>query len=141
MFGAGAGRIVGKVFNPWRKLPIFRGNAIEKAFGGNLGNFPVIDKFRRGIASSIKSVDLHAASYQKASRLRSILTGYVDKLAAFNGRRWNDISVGDAANPILGKELIIAIPRGGGASQLSVLNEIVEYGASLGINVVVRVVK
>ena len=45
-------------------LPIFkRGRIIEKMFGGNLvDNFPVIDRWKDGIATSIKSLDLGAKS-------------------------------------------------------------------------------
>jgi len=82
--------------------------------GGNLpSNFPVVDKFVNGVATSIKSVDLNSVSYQSASELRALLNGYVNSVANFTGRSWAGAQVGtNATNQILSRTLEIAIPRG-----------------------------
>jgi hypothetical protein len=47
----------------WKLGWAARGRLIEKELGANLHpNFPVIDKFRNGVATSIKSIDLNAAT-------------------------------------------------------------------------------
>ncbi|WP_289490284.1 hypothetical protein, partial [Klebsiella pneumoniae] len=70
-----------------------RGYEIEKSLGGMANNFPTIDKYvsklKNGInmissATSIKSIDITASSYQKSSKLKSKLKGYVDDLAKFS---------------------------------------------------------
>jgi RHS repeat-associated protein len=47
--------------------------------------FPVIDDFFQGVATSIKSLDLTAASYQTASGIFSKLSQYAGELAEFEG--------------------------------------------------------
>ena len=44
-----------------------------------------IDKYVNGVATSIKSVDLGAATYSNMAKLSSKITGYIDTLARFNG--------------------------------------------------------
>jgi RHS repeat-associated protein len=79
----------------WNKVGIGqRGRAVEDFIFANVfgrlrslhPNFPVIDDFYQGIATSIKSIDLTAASYQSASALRSVLSRYAGNLAEF-GRK------------------------------------------------------
>ena len=138
--------IGGKIFKPvvgffggifgksvWSQNPYERGREIESILGGNLpGNFPVIDKFVNGVATSIKSVDLTSASYQSASGLKSLLTGYVKSLSGFSGRSWAGAQVGtNATNQILSRTLEIAIPRGSvTATQQTVMNQIVQNSLS-----------
>ena len=44
-------------------------------------NFPVIDRFNNGLATSIKSLDLGAKSYQNLTTLPRTVEEYVNKLA------------------------------------------------------------
>ena len=102
--------------------------------GGNLpGNFPVIDKFINGTATSIKSVNLTSASYQSSSALQSLLKGYVNSVTNFTGRSWAGAQVGtNASNQILNRALEIAIPKGSStAGQQVIMNNIVNYGSNL----------
>jgi hypothetical protein len=93
----------------WKLSPFERGRKIEEMLGMNLpSNYPVIDKFANGIATSIKSIDLGAASYQNASGLRSVLNDYVDKVAAFEGRVWAGTTV--KKSEIKARQLLLAIP-------------------------------
>jgi hypothetical protein len=74
----------------WSQGWAARGLSIEKKLGGNLpASFPTIDRFENGVATSIKSVDLSASTYQSTSRLTSTLTGYVNKVAGFDGAAFN----------------------------------------------------
>jgi hypothetical protein len=119
----------------WALSPFARGVAIESALGRNLpANFPVIDRFANGVATSIKSIDLAAESYQNASTLTRTVVGYIDKVAAFGGRTWGGAAVRGA--DITGRALELAVPAGGGtAAQQAALQSAVEYGESIGVSV------
>lgn len=63
----------------WSLKPFERGVEIEKMLGQNLpSNFPVIDKFENGLATSIKSMDLSAKTYQNIATMDRTLTVYID---------------------------------------------------------------
>lgn len=65
--------------------PKLRGFAVEAMRGGNLRyNFPTIDRFIDGVATSIKSVDVRNG-YKNALQLESKLKTYINDLAKFNG--------------------------------------------------------
>ena len=100
----------------WKLNPFTRGQQIEQALGHNLpGNFPVIDKFENGLATSIKSLDLDAATYQSGSTLTRTLNGYVDKVAGFQGRTWAGVRI--RPQDVTGRALDLAIPHSGSAAQ------------------------
>lgn len=101
-------KLIGSV---WKLGNFARGITIETALGKNLAaGFPVIDKFLNGTATSIKSIDLTAKTYQNTEKLASTLENYVDKVSNFNGARYGkDIVEG---SKITGRELQIAIPKG-----------------------------
>lgn len=124
--------------SPWSLALSPRGFAVEEALGGNLPrSFPTIDRFANGAATSIKSVDLTATSYQNAGALASRLTGYVDNVAGFNGATFNQVSI--TSGQVTSRGLEIAIQPGvATAAQTAALNEVVAYGTSQGV--VVRVV-
>lgn len=116
----------------WKLNPFQRGQQIEQALGHNLpSNFPTIDRFENGIATSIKSIDLDAASYLNDATLSRTLTGYVDKAAGFNGRTWAGRTI--ESDDILGRGLDLAIPHSGNASQQAIINQAVKYGATRGV--------
>src|SRR6185437_15336185 len=95
----------------WKMGAVLRGRAIEQMLGANLPRtFPVIDKFANGLATSIKSLDLTAKSYQKAEALASKINGYVDKLADFNGAKLGGAEV--KGSEITSRELQLAVPAG-----------------------------
>jgi RHS repeat-associated protein len=122
----------------WALGPAIRGLEIERALGGNLpSNFPVIDRFANGIATSIKSVDLNAAAYQDASRLTSLLNSYIDKVANFSGGRVGTVSI--QPGDFTGRALDLGVPNGMSTMQQSVLDQAVAYGAERGVAVNVYV--
>jgi RHS repeat-associated protein len=131
--GASAGAASGV----WSLGNFVRGDIIEQMLGGNLPRtFPVIDAFEDGVATSIKSIDLTAGTYQAPDALASKLTGYVDKLAGFQGATLGDIEV--KAGEVTSKVLKIAIPDGGmSAAQQGVINRVAAQAAQQGVKVVV----
>lgn len=119
----------------WSKNWAERGLAIEEKLGGNLpAGFPTIDRFENGVATSIKSTDLNASTYQSPSRLSGKLRGYVDKVAGFNGA--NHAGTRIDANQITSRQLDIAIPKGAKtADQAATLSQVIAYGQSKGVTV------
>ncbi|MFG2054805.1 RHS repeat-associated core domain-containing protein [Micromonospora sp. NPDC048930] len=133
--GAGAWLKAGS--SVWKLGQFERGLAIEAKLGGNLPrSFPTIDRFANGTATSIKSVDLGAKTYQSAAKLTSRLKGYVDKAAGF--AKSNPVSFdGVTIRPgqVAARELEIVVPRGATAAQQNALNQIIQYGAQKGVTV------
>lgn len=121
----------------WSLRPFARGVAIENALGRNLPyNFPVIDRFSGGVATSIKSIDLGAQTYQNVGKLQRTLTRYINAVAAFNGRTWGGAVVDRSS--ITGRALELAIPASGGnLLQQAVLQAAVQYGQSRGVKVII----
>jgi hypothetical protein len=71
-----------------------RGIYLSDRFGANLpAKFPVIDRWLNNIATSIKSIDLRAATYQDALRLSSRVDEYVNKMIFYQGGKMADIEV------------------------------------------------
>jgi hypothetical protein len=95
----------------WRRGWAARGRYFEERLGRTLHpNFPVIDKIPDGIATSIKSIDLNAPTYQDATRLAYRLQKYVNEVSEFVG----DSLGNDIVRPsdIKGRALSLAVPRG-----------------------------
>lgn len=88
---------------PWWE----RGISVHQLLGENLPpNFPVIDRFVNGLATSIKSLDLTAPTYQNVVALTSRVQGYLVELAEFSGAAWIQ------SGAIRARELLLAIPPG-----------------------------
>jgi RHS repeat-associated protein len=94
-----------------------RGRQFEEMILGRLptlisvSNFPVIDDWINGIATSIKSLDLTAASYDgNIANLTSRLGNYAKKLSMFNGAVRGGITV--SGNQIQQRVLLVALERG-----------------------------
>jgi hypothetical protein len=97
----------------WNQTAFARGWAIEELLIGARRlhpNFPVIDDFIEGVATSIKSLDLTAKTYQSASALISRLSGYAGKLSAFQGATFAGDTV--AAGAIKERVLVVAFEEG-----------------------------
>ena len=118
----------------WDKNPFQRGRDIEDDLGQNLPEtFKTIDKYDdvTGEATSIKSLDLDAKTYQTPSKLRSRLNKYVDQLDNFAGHRQEGFVIGDLPGglPINSRSLELAIPRAATGEQLNVINEVITNAA------------
>ncbi|MBI2817987.1 MAG: hypothetical protein HYX72_13720 [Acidobacteria bacterium] len=124
----------------WEFDPGARGLFIEQEFGGNLpSGFPTVDRWvaETGEATSIKSIDLTAASYQQTCALMRKLKRYVDDLATFKGRAWGGVRIYE--RDIKSRILILAIPDiRRTAEQQTVLDEVRAYGAQHSVTVVLR---
>jgi hypothetical protein len=95
----------------WKAGWAARGRYFEEQLGRTLHpNFPVIDKIPDGIATSIKSIDLNAATYQNTAQLTYRINKYVDEVAEFNGAKWADDMV--KLSDIKGRAVSFAIPSG-----------------------------
>jgi len=73
-------------------------------------NFPVIDKIPNGIATSIKSIDLRAATYQNMATLINRLSKYVGEVSEFVGGELGEDVV--EFSDIKGRAVEVAIPKG-----------------------------
>ena len=126
----------------WKLDPLKRGQEIEKMLGRSpqlTQNFPVIDRFENGVATSIKSIDLGAKSYQNVGTLSSTVKGYVSELANWQGvARWG--GTGIRPDEIMGRELLLAIPQGATQAQLAALQQIQKWASTVGVNVNLTVV-
>lgn len=71
--------------------------------------FPTVDNFTGGVVTSIKSVDLNAATYQDGIRLTYGLNKYINDVAEFEGDEWDNIKV--LSSEITGRTLSLAIPK------------------------------
>ena len=106
----------------WKLNPFARGTAIDRVFN-NLGDtFPTIDRFKNGVATSVKSIDLGAKSYQNTSTLSSTIKGQVNQLNNFNGASFNGINI--TGEMIKQKELLLAIPSNATAAQLATIDQV-----------------
>ncbi len=95
----------------WKLGWAARGNYFNEQLGGNLPPaFRVIDRFVDGAATSIKSIDLNAATYQDPRRLMSTLSRYTNALAEYAGSELGGFRV--RAEDITSRTLSIAIPKG-----------------------------
>jgi hypothetical protein len=121
----------------WDLSPFARGTAIEQQLGQNLPqNFPVIDIFDNGMATSIKSLNVGANSYQSTSTLSNTITGYINSVAGYNGtgpQGWAGVVID--SSQITGRSLDLVIPNAGSAAQQQAINQAVQYGLSKGVQV------
>jgi hypothetical protein len=72
--------------------------------------FRTIDNFTGGVATSIKSIDLNAATYQDATRLSYRLNEYIDKLGDYEGGSLLTTTV--KLSDISDRVLNLVVPKG-----------------------------
>lgn len=122
----------------WKLDKFIRGGIIEDMLGRNLPRtFQTIDKFEDGVATSIKSMDLSAKSYQNGNSVFNTLKGYVGELQGFNGASMRTASgraFNVGSNDIKSKVLQLAIdPSKATIHQFEQLGKAMEYAKSKGI--------
>ena len=103
----------------WLLPPFLRGRLIEQRLGQNLpSNYPVIDRFVGGVATSIKSLDLGAKTYQSLATLGTTIGGYVRTVGTWPGRNtpWGSAPAIPGAI-IQGRELVLALPKAAATMQ------------------------
>jgi len=131
----------GAAASPWALPALQRGQVIENMLGRSpflAQNFPVIDRFVNGVATSIKSIDLRAASYQNIGTLTRTVQGYVTTLANWQGARWGEFQV-EAAD-IVGREVLLAIPPGASQAQMAALQQLQQWATTIGVTLNIVVV-
>ncbi len=101
--------------------------------------FPTIDKWSNGIATSIKSIDLTAKSYQSGQALWNRVAGYVTEMTNFTGG--SDPNVVITQQMIQGRELLLAIPPNASQAQLQILQQLQAWAAQMNVTVIIQVVK
>jgi hypothetical protein len=89
-----------------------RGQKINGVFGDPTfpSNYPVIDKIPNGVATSVKSIDLNAATYQNDASLANRLNKLIDDVREFNGVTWGGLPISDI--DIKGRAVQVIVPRG-----------------------------
>ncbi len=90
-----------------------RGREIHELLGdGSLPwNFPTIDMISpTGVVTSLKSIDLNAATYQKDTTLMYRASDYVGRVSGFDGDRLGDAIIN--SDEIKGRVLQLVIPKG-----------------------------
>jgi hypothetical protein len=141
-FMAAAGSSAASRGLAWAMGPLERGKLLDKMYKRLLGgalpdNYPVIDCFQNGTATSIKSMDFAAASNQSAGSVTSTLRGYVDQLAGFTQytRGANQIQPGQIQN----RMLFLIVPDLGSSAQQAAINNATAYAASRSVLLRVQV--
>jgi len=110
----GAALLAAAITSPakaWKSGWATRGRYFEEQLSDNSlhPDFETIDNFSDGIATSIKSIDLNAATYQKTAQLTYTLNKYVNDVSEYVGGRGVNDEVSSSA--ITGRVLSLAIPR------------------------------
>ncbi|OAN39043.1 hypothetical protein [Microbacterium sp. H83] len=126
----------------WPMPPVLRGFAIESKLGGNLPpGFPKIDRWikDKGIAISIKTINLASKTYQNPTRLESLVKRYVDKVASFKGDQRGVFVIRESQ--ITQRVLHIGVPRNATSEQSEVLGLVADYAEKRGVELIVEVVR
>ena|GEM_PF-2590880 len=123
-----------------------RGFRVENILGGNLPKtFKTFDRFIGGVASSIKSLDLAAKSYNKGNVLLSTIKGYVNEAANFTKYAMRDESgtiVSLNSSDITTRTVELAIQAGKGTlKQWEQIADAMKYGQDHGVRVNINFLK
>ena len=128
----------------WNENPFVRGNAIEDVANvpgtQTPPTFPKIDYYDAGsqTATSVKSTDLFAKSYQDITRLEDLWKSYVDDISGqiFPISQGN-LTIGDLSNPVSNRVLHIVTPYDTPLpGQQSIITTIQNYANSKNVTVV-----
>ncbi len=125
----------------WKLNRFSRGRMIEDMFGADATwskNFPTIDKIEKGVATSIKSIDLDAKSYSEGNNLLNTIKGYINKLDDFTSQTWGRTTVTQGQD-YTSKALELIVQTGKGTdSQWDQISKAIEYASEKNINFVIR---
>ncbi len=104
-----------------------RGQMINEKLGEPTfpANYPIIDKIPNGIATSVKSIDLNAATYQNDISLANRLLQYVEDVRDFDGATWGGKEV--RSDQIAGWAVQLIVPKGSTtAAQRAIIDQVRE---------------
>jgi hypothetical protein len=100
--------------NIWYLDNFTRGKKLRDIFGGNLPyGFPVISKFKDGVATMIKSMDTTLEYYQDADNIREKVDEYMNILSKYKGQDgpWGKDRITLPIDSINTFELLLIIPE------------------------------
>jgi hypothetical protein len=123
-----------------------RGFIIEKMLGANLPRtFKTFDKFKQGVATSIKSIDLTAKTYLKENQLYNKVKGFVNEAKNFQSYSMTDAAgnlVSLDASQIQSRAVELAIQPGKATlDQWEQLGKAMDYGKQNGVKVNISFIK
>jgi len=125
----------------WQKGPTERGKDIDELLGNNVGdNYPTIDIYdlETGRATSIKSRDLTASSYQNGNTLERTIKKDIDKLADFELVDWGGSYL--EGRPINQRALQIVVPNVTMTdAQIQAINNAIEYAGDKGVEIIITI--
>jgi len=106
-----------------------RGKTINELFGDPTfpSNYPVIDKIPNGVATSVKSIDLNAATYQNEASLAYRLNKFVDDVREFDGADWGTKNIRDT--DIDSRAVQVIVPSGSITKDQQLVFEMVRSAA------------
>lgn len=112
LLGAPRGPSPGGPSPVWKLGWAARGRAINKEYGDPTfpDNYPIIDKNPNGVATSVKSIDLTAKTYQKEASLTYRLNQYVADVQEFEGANWGTVKISKA--DINSRAVQLIVPEG-----------------------------
>src|SRR5580692_4454917 len=129
---AGEAGVLGAPAGPspvWKLGWGLRGQKINEVFGDPTfpSNYPVIDKIPNGVATSVKSIDLNAATYQNEVSLAYRLNKFVDDVREFDGADWGTKNIRDT--DIDSRAVQVIVPSGSIAKDQQFVFEMVRSAA------------
>jgi len=129
---ASTGLLVGAPQGPspvWKLGWGLRGQKINELFGDPTfpSNYPVIDKIPNGVATSVKSIDLDAATYQNEASLANRLNKFVADVREFEGADWGGKNIRDT--DIDSRAVQVIVPSGSFARDKQLVFEKVRSAA------------
>ncbi len=141
--GGIAGQLLKRAGGSLWGVGIARGFVYERMLGlkglMKTSNFPVIDAFFGGTATSVKTMLLGTETYLGKNAVFNTLKGYINKLKNFKGASHGGEEV--LEGQIKKRVLEVGIPKGATKAQLEQITKAVQYGKDAGIQVNVRVVR
>ncbi len=93
-------------------------------------NFPIIDKIPNGIATSVKSIDLNAATYQNEAILIKRVEKYVADVREFEPTTWGGKIIDDV--DVTGRAVQLVVPKGSMTDARRIIIETIRARAKRG---------
>ena len=125
----------------WEKSNFERGLYFRKLYGANLPeSFPVLSGWDNGTATSIKSIDLTAPSYQSGDDLDKKIRGHIDELSGYQGteKPWGKDQIFIEDDSIQNRVLFIIIPENSPDSVRNELDVYRNYAESQGVDLIYK---
>ena len=103
-------------------------------------SYPVIAGWNNGTATSIKSVDLTAPTYESDEEIVDKISRHIDELAGFSGTEapWGQDKISIDESDISSRELIVIIPENTPEDRRCVLEECISVAEEKGIVLIIE---